>query len=108
MSCYLAKPKKLSRTLERENALRSQLDAASARDLEEVNCVRAELHESTIEVACLREELAELLDHSSMQSTTIEHLKLELAEIWGNASSWSLSATMKCFDADQWKNLRYS
>ncbi|KAE9019919.1 hypothetical protein PR001_g13750 [Phytophthora rubi] len=71
----------LANALDREKMLRSQLEVSSAHDLEEINRVRAELHESTIEVASLREELTELLDHSTLQSATIDNMKLEHAEV---------------------------
>ncbi|KAE8906128.1 hypothetical protein PF006_g247 [Phytophthora fragariae] len=71
----------LANALDREKMLRSQLEVSSAHDLEEINRVRAELHESTIEVASLREELTKLLDHSTLQSATIDNMKLEHAEV---------------------------
>ncbi|KAG6972683.1 hypothetical protein JG687_00001333 [Phytophthora cactorum] len=57
-----------------------QLAGSSTRESEEMNRVRGELHESTLELASLREELAELLDHSTLQSSTIETLTLEQTE----------------------------
>ncbi|KAF4036659.1 Kinesin motor domain [Phytophthora infestans] len=70
----------LASALSRENALQRQLAGSSARESEETNRVRVELHEATLELASLREELAELLDHSTLQSSTIETLTLEQTE----------------------------
>ncbi|KAG1711771.1 hypothetical protein DVH05_009014 [Phytophthora capsici] len=68
----------LASALNREKGLQSQLLGPISRESEDMNRVRGELHEATLELASLREELAELLDHSTLQSTTIEALKLEV------------------------------
>ncbi|KAG3085904.1 hypothetical protein PC121_g5055 [Phytophthora cactorum] len=70
----------LASALNREKAVQCQLAGSSTRESEEMNRVRGELHESTLELASLREELAELLDHSTLQSSTIETLTLEQTE----------------------------
>ncbi|KAK1947212.1 Kinesin-related protein 1 [Phytophthora citrophthora] len=67
----------LSSALNREKGLQSQLLGPISRESEDMNRVRGELHETTLELASLREELAELLDHSTLQSATIEALTLE-------------------------------
>ncbi|KAL3674488.1 hypothetical protein V7S43_000436 [Phytophthora oleae] len=67
----------LASALDREKGLQSQLLGPFTRESEDMNRVRGELHEATLELASLREELAELLDHSTLQSATIEALKLE-------------------------------
>ncbi|POM74020.1 Kinesin [Phytophthora palmivora] len=68
----------------REKILQDQLDGISKRELKELTCVRTQLHDSTLELASLREELTELLDHSTLQSATIETLKLEQSELRRN------------------------
>ncbi|KAF1777760.1 P-loop containing nucleoside triphosphate hydrolase [Phytophthora cactorum] len=70
----------LASALDREKVVQCQLAGSSTRESEEMNRVRGELHESTLELASLREELAELLDHSTLQSSTIETLTLEQTE----------------------------
>ncbi|KAG7381589.1 hypothetical protein PHYPSEUDO_005829 [Phytophthora pseudosyringae] len=80
----------LSSALDREKVLQSLLAGAPARESEEMNRVRGELHETTLELASLREELAELLDHSTLQSAAIESLTLEQADALRRAQELEL------------------
>ncbi|ETI34316.1 hypothetical protein F443_19177 [Phytophthora nicotianae P1569] len=70
----------LASALNREKVLQCQLVGSDARETEEMNRLRVDLHEATLELASLRDELAELLDHSTLQSSTIETLTLEQTE----------------------------
>ncbi|OWZ19890.1 hypothetical protein PHMEG_0005790 [Phytophthora megakarya] len=64
----------------RVKELQDQLEELSKRELDELICVRGQLHEATLELASLREELTEMLDHSTLQSATIETLQLDQSE----------------------------
>ncbi|GMG15410.1 unnamed protein product [Phytophthora fragariaefolia] len=68
----------LANALDREKKLQIQLETSSSR---EEQCLRAKLHESALEISSLREKLTELLDHSTLQSATIEDLQLKEAKI---------------------------
>jgi hypothetical protein len=96
----------LASALDRENALQRQLKASSAKALTEANRLRGELHEATVEIASLREELIELLDHSTLQSSTIEALKSEQTEVLERVRELELErdeAVLQCQDTSEQK-----